>query len=133
MELFAALGIGVVLLVNRLSSCLEAAAALALLAGFLLNPHSLLYDAGVCFGVILMLRRLQTGLDDERSDWLAGGVLLTLFVAGDWTWRLRGHIDAVPPLTVWAVLAFGAITALAFYLERRATAANATAEEAVMA
>jgi hypothetical protein len=46
-------------------------------------------------------------------------VLLTLFVAGDWTWRLRDHIDAVPPLTIWAIMAFVAIAALAVYLERR--------------
>jgi hypothetical protein len=80
----------------------EAAGALAICGSLIANPHALVYDWGVAFAVILLLRRAR-GLPFWSTDIGAGVVLILLFVAGDISWKLAAHNGSARPLLYWAV------------------------------
>jgi len=96
------------------------AAAFAVLAGLLLNPHSLLYEWGLAFLVVLLIRR-GLRLPAPAADVVAGLLVVSLFFLGQW--EVRDPV--IRPLTAWA-LAVAAAVALYVVLQPRP---RATAEE----
>jgi hypothetical protein len=117
MELFAILGMGVIYIVYRRQKRLEEAASLAILAGFLLNPHSMLYDAAFCFAVVMLLRRAEFL---PMPDLTLGCLMLTLFVAGALSWPLnRAFVYPFPPLAAWALVVFALVALAPVYQDRQ--------------
>src|SRR6185295_13280018 len=80
--LLLALLIGGVLLSERVRENLGlyAGAAFALFASLLLNPHGLIYDWGVAFAGIMLLRRANL-LEDKAAELAFGLLGLSLFIA----------------------------------------------------
>jgi hypothetical protein len=91
-----------------------AGAAFALFAALLLNPHGLIYDWGVAFAGIMLLRRSKL-MGDERSDLAIGLLGLSLFAAGQLAWHLTFHDYVIRPLTGWTLLVTGGLLALTFW------------------
>ena len=90
----------------------EAGAAFALFAALGLNPHALIYDWGVAFVGVMLLRRSNLVVDDKR-DLLCGVLAISLFVAGQLAWHLTVRDFIVRPLTGWTLLLTGGLLALA--------------------
>jgi hypothetical protein len=79
--------------------------AFAVLAGYLLNPHSLFYDWGTAFVAIMLLRKSDL-VSDRFADLVFGLVFISLFVTGQRTWELRHEGgDFLRPLTGWSIAA----------------------------
>jgi hypothetical protein len=105
---------------------LEVGMAFALLTGFLINPHSLLYDWGIAF-VAIYLIRLATLTPPHLADFWAGLLVISLFAAGQLAWygvseTYETSSLAVNPVTVWAILmnvGILALTARVILKERR--------------
>lgn len=83
-----------------------AAAAVAVLVGLLLNPHSLIYEWGLAFASVMLIRRSLT-VAPQSADLVCGLLIVTLFFAGHWEPR----DPIIKPLTAWA-LATGVAFAL---------------------
>ena len=116
MELFAILGMGAIYIVYRRQHHLEEAGSLAILAGFLLNPHSMLYDAAFCFAVVMLLRRAELL---PTPDLTLGCLMLTLFVAGAISWPAdSASLYPIPPLAAWALVVFALIALAPVYRDR---------------
>jgi hypothetical protein len=113
--LLLALLIGGVLLSEKVRENLGlyGGASFALFAALLLNPHGLIYDWGVAFAGIMLLRRAPM-LDDDRSDIAIGLLGMSLFAAGQLAWHLTFHDYVVRPLTGWTMLVTGGLLLLAF-------------------
>ncbi len=77
-------------------------AAMALTGALLVNPQSMLYDWGVAFTAVLLIRRaaVPTWL---ATDTNAGLLAMALFAAGQLSWSERSHDLPILPLTVWAL------------------------------
>ena len=91
---------------------IAAAAALTIYLALVLNPHSLLYDWGVAFVGILLIR--SGGLFPEKlADACAGALALSLFVAGQLVWHENQVGEQLHLLTVWTVLVVGSLVVLA--------------------
>lgn len=90
-----------------------AGAAFALFAALLLNPHGLLYDWGVAFAGVMLLRRSNL-LAGDGTELAAGLLGISLFVAGQLAWDLTFKDYVIRPLTGWALLVTAALLALAF-------------------
>jgi hypothetical protein len=105
---------------------LEVGMAFALLTGFLINPHSLLYDWGIAF-VAIYLIRLAALTPSHLGDFSAGLLVISLFAAGQLAWygvseTYETSSLAVNPVTVWAILmnvGILALTARVILKERR--------------
>jgi hypothetical protein len=105
---------------------LEVGIAFALLTGFLINPHSLLYDWGIAFVAIYLIRRADL-TPSHLADFSAGLLVVSLFAAGQLAWygvseTYETSSLAVNPVTVWAILmdlGILALTARAVLSERR--------------
>lgn len=112
--LLLALLIGGVLLSEKVRENLGlcAGATFALIASLLLNPHGLIYDWGVAFAGIMLLRRSRL-LDEETSELAFGMLGLSLFAAGQLAWHLTFHDYVIRPLTGWALVVTGALIVLA--------------------
>jgi hypothetical protein len=91
-----------------------AGAAFALFAALLLNPHGLIYDWGVAFAGVMLLRRSKL-LPDDRAELAIGLLGISLFAAGQLAWHLTFHDYVIRPLTGWTMLVTGALLALALY------------------
>jgi hypothetical protein len=92
------------LLVNAAESRLgiRLTAALTICLALIFNPHSLVYDWGVAFVVIMLIR--SGGLFAERfADALATALALALFVGGQLVWRQFLEGQVVHLLTVWGL------------------------------
>jgi hypothetical protein len=112
--LFALLVAGVLLsekVRDHLGVCVGA--AFALYAALLLNPHGLIYDWGVAFVGVMLLRRSKL-LNEERSDIAFGLLGVSLFVAGQLAWHLTFHDYVIRPLTGWTMVVTGGLLVLAF-------------------
>ena len=111
-----ALLVGGVLVSERVRESLGlcAGAAFALIVSLLLNPHGLIYDWGVAFAGIMLLRRSKLLGEDALE--LAFGLLgVTLFAAGQLAWHLTFHDYVIRPLTGWALLVTAATLVLTAY------------------
>ncbi len=84
---------------------LEAAAAVAVCGSLLANPHSLLYDWGPGFAVILLVRR-SARLGALSTDLGAGILMVSMFVAGEVSWSLSDRDATVRPLLLWGLATF---------------------------
>jgi hypothetical protein len=107
------------LLVALLVSSVEArlgigvAAALTIFLALLLNPHSLLYDWGVAFAGVMLVR--SGGLFPEKlADAGAGAMAVTLFGAGQLVWNRYQAGDPSHLLTGWTVIVVAGLILLAF-------------------
>jgi hypothetical protein len=78
--------------------------ALAILLGYLLNPHSLFWDWGTAFVAIMLLRR--SGLIPEPySDFSFGLLAISLVLAGNMAWETRHETGQyLRPLTAWTIV-----------------------------
>lgn len=113
--LLLALLIGGVLLSERVRENLGlcAGAAFALFASLLLNPHGLIYDWGVAFAGIMLLRRSKL-LSEETCELAIGMLGLSLFAAGQLAWHLTFHDYVMRPLTGWTLLVTAGLLLLTF-------------------
>lgn len=113
--LLLALLIGGVLLSEKVRESLGiyAGAAFALFASLLLNPHGLIYDWGVAFAGIMLLRR-SCLLGEEASELAFGLLGLSLFAAGQLAWHVTFHDYVVRPLTGWSLLVTAALIFMTF-------------------
>jgi hypothetical protein len=98
--------LGMVRFVN-LRLGLEVGTAFALLTGFLINPHSLLYDWAIGFVAIYLLRRANL-VPPHLADFACGLLAISLFAAGQLGWHSVSETFetsslAVNPVTVWAI------------------------------
>jgi hypothetical protein len=96
----------------ELRAGVEAAGALAVCGSLVANPHALVYDWGVAFAVIFLLRR-SSQLAIWSTDLGAGFLLILLFVAGDISWQLATRNASVRPLLFWALAVMALILATA--------------------
>jgi hypothetical protein len=113
--LLLALLIGGVLLSEKVRENLGlcAGASFALFASLLLNPHGLIYDWGVAFAGIMLLRRSKL-LGEDTSDLAFGLLGLSLFAAGQLAWHLTFHDYVVRPLTAWTLVITVLLLAVTF-------------------
>jgi hypothetical protein len=113
--LLLALLIGGVLLSEKVRENLGlcAGAAFALFASLLLNPHGLIYDWGVAFAGIMLLRRADI-LEDKAAELAFGLLGLSLFAAGQLAWHLTFHDYVIRPLTGWTIIVTAVLIALTF-------------------
>ena len=95
---------------------IEIATAFAILVGFLLNPHSLLYDWGVAFVALYLFRRSPL-VQGPYADFGIGLLGISLFVAGQLAWHWPSL--TVNPLTVWALAVVISLLALSFVVKSR--------------
>jgi hypothetical protein len=107
-------------------------AAFALILANLVNPHSLLYDWGTAFVVIMLLRQSAI-VRDEWRDLAIGALAISLFVAGQLAWNVRFHSYAVRPLTIWGLLLTAGLLAIAFWPQVQAMLFQRTAVPATAA
>lgn len=109
-------GLAVWLAARRVQSRLglEVATAFAILMGFLLNPHSLLYDWGIAFVAILLLRRSSL-VREPYADVVIGVLGVSLFLFGQWAWRSSFGSPLINPLTGWALAVNLVLLALTFH------------------
>lgn len=114
--LLIALVIGAMALVQvlRQRGGAAAAAAVAVLAGALLNPHSLVYEWGTAFVAVLLIRR---SLADDAlwADSACGLLLLSLYLLGNWDL----HDPPAQPLTAWALATGAGFSLFTFWRSRR--------------
>ena len=106
---------------------IEVGTAFALLTGFLINPHSLLYDWAIGFVAIFLLRRAGF-VPPHFADFACGVLAISLFAAGQLGWHSVSETYetsslAVNPVTVWAIAINLGILAWAIRSALRARAA----------
>ena len=90
------------------------AMAFALILGMLVNPHSLVYDWGIAFVALMLLRKSQL-LPESWGDLGYGLLMIVLFVAGQYSWQIRHELGhGLRPLTVWALVIELTLLVLAF-------------------
>lgn len=100
----------VVLIAHRIHGGLgiETSLAFAVFCGLLLNPHSLLYDWGVAFVGIFLIRR-SSALGPLSTDFGAGLLAISLFAAGQLSWSETYRDDLLRPLTLWCAAVAGGL------------------------
>lgn len=111
----AVLGSALFLVARRVQSRLgvEIAVAFSILVGFLLNPHSLLYDWGVAFVALYLLRRSPL-VQGPYVDFSMGLLGISLFVAGQLAWHWASLNAVVNAMTIWALAVSAVVLILAF-------------------
>jgi hypothetical protein len=93
--------------------------AFAIFLAAIVNPHSLLYDWGIAFVGIMLLRQSRL-FPEQWADLAFGLLVISLFFAGDWAWDYRGERgQLLRPLTGWALIVCGAILTLAIFRHAR--------------
>jgi hypothetical protein len=103
------------LLVNAVESRvgIAVAGALTVLLALLLNPHSLVYDWGAAFAVILLLRKSDM-FPERYADVCVGLLALALFGAGQIEWQQYSTGQSPSHLlTIWSLLMTAFVVAIA--------------------
>lgn len=101
-----------------------------IVAALVLNPHALLYDWGIVFVTIMLVRKASLG---RLSTDLGAGIFgIVLFAVGQWSWDVIDSRQDVPiqPLTLWSLTVAGSLAALAFWHPRAPDGAGRATETA---